>query len=799
VVAEQQHLEEVVPGVDPLTTATNVLSVEGGYGNGVLVVPYGMKVRNDVRMAALAADTGARLWDVQITGSPFSDGLEVTTDKVFHAIGSVMEVRALKTGGLLYMIGKPYTPPDPAAGPHGTLAAQGLAPGKQVGMRGSKRSRLVALMIVGLAAPKAAAQEVRTTTQPLLGPVNQADDCTPELQQFNEEIMVFGRITATTRAFEQCVDQDVRARYRKCVGDPYYSESFSSQITRVIAASRLPGPVQITCTGGGGNASTQLGNYGNPSEAFSWGGWFESVFKQIGRPACTGNQTPDTHSCSWDSSPWPHSQAAGIVWHEVMHTQGYSHGANTQAEAKPACGYAGDPTWNFQSNTMPYILGECINKVIYRSGRRCAVQACPSPHQRRMLTSYDGTACTCVNDPGKKGLAILGLVNASLVDYAMLPDEDWIGDWHYGKRNLIRATGDFDGDGVADFVLTSSWGLGVVTHVDGQWRALAVKPSGTRLGSWNLNADNDRVLGVGDFDGDGKDELVLASGWGIGILRHTGSTFTHLMMAPSGARFGGWNFNATGDTIRAIDDFNGDGKADLVITSAWGIGVLTRSGATLTPLMAAPGGTQFGGWNFNATGDLIRGAGDFDGDGKADLLITSPWGIGLLRLQAGSLVPLMMTPSGGKLGGYDYNNTTDRLGGFGDFNGDGKADLVLATPQGLLLLGWDAATTRLQAIAIARNDQPIGGWHLNTRTDMFIPAGDLDGDGRDELVVRSNWGLGVLRRTATGGLSLVDARAKTGLFGSWQLAANDKLLGVDRFIRPGHAPAAVHGGLLMQR
>jgi len=128
VVAEQQHLEEVVPGVDPLTTATNVLSVEGGYGNGVLVVPYGMKVRNDVRMAALAADTGARLWDVQITGSPFSDGLEVTTDKVFHAIGSVMEVRALKTGDLLYMIGKPYTPPDPAAGPHGTLAAQGLAP-----------------------------------------------------------------------------------------------------------------------------------------------------------------------------------------------------------------------------------------------------------------------------------------------------------------------------------------------------------------------------------------------------------------------------------------------------------------------------------------------------------------------------------------------------------------------------------------------------------------------------------------------------------------------------------------------
>lgn len=99
--------KEVVPGVDPLTTDTNVTTVQGGFGNGVLVVPYSLNDHNTVRMAALSADTGARLWDVQITGSPFSDGLEVTSDKIFHAIGSVMEVRALKTGELLYTIGKP--------------------------------------------------------------------------------------------------------------------------------------------------------------------------------------------------------------------------------------------------------------------------------------------------------------------------------------------------------------------------------------------------------------------------------------------------------------------------------------------------------------------------------------------------------------------------------------------------------------------------------------------------------------------------------------------------------------------
>jgi hypothetical protein len=100
--------KEVVPGVDPLTTDTNVTTVEAGFGDGILVVPYSMKNRDDgVRMAALSADTGARLWDVQITASPFSYGLEVTADKIFHPIGSVMEVRALKTGELLFTIGKP--------------------------------------------------------------------------------------------------------------------------------------------------------------------------------------------------------------------------------------------------------------------------------------------------------------------------------------------------------------------------------------------------------------------------------------------------------------------------------------------------------------------------------------------------------------------------------------------------------------------------------------------------------------------------------------------------------------------
>jgi hypothetical protein len=124
------------------------------------------------------------------------------------------------------------------------------------------------------------------------------------------------------------------------------------------------------------------------------------------------------------------------------------------------------------------------------------------------------------------------------------------------------------------------------------------------------------------------------------------------------------------------------------------------SGSTLTPVMAAPSGTRFGGWNFNALSDDLRGFGDLDGDGDDEILITSGWGLGLLRLQGSSLTHMRMHASGGTIGGAAYNVATARHGGLGDFDGDGKTDLVLATPAGLMVLGWHPGTGQLRSIAI---------------------------------------------------------------------------------------------------
>ena len=47
--------------------------------------------------------------------------------------------------------------------------------------------------------------------------------------------------------------------------------------------------------------------------------------------------------------------------------------------------------------------------------------------------------------------------------------------------------------------------------------------------------------------------------------------------------------------------------------------------------MMQPNGTRFGGWLLNTADNHFGPAGDYDGDGKAEILVASPWGIGILK------------------------------------------------------------------------------------------------------------------------------------------------------------------------
>ncbi len=258
-------------------------------------------------------------------------------------------------------------------------------------------------VLAGCGAPPEPAPEGQGSSD-LLGAVSYGSDCNTTDKQFLANAMHYGRTVAVSNAFAQCMSKSVNQQsgsigaYKKCNGDPFYSDTAATQLSKVLDATRSTVDVSINCTGGTGNASTSIDTYGHVTpEGLSFSAWLRAVDTTLAWPVCNGSNGPN---CRYAAEPWPWSQAAGIIWHEAMHQQGYTHGANDQASAKVACGYSSstDAQWNFQVNTMPYIVENCISEVISRSGRICGAPL-ESGAGLKLITDFDGTTCSVAQDP----------------------------------------------------------------------------------------------------------------------------------------------------------------------------------------------------------------------------------------------------------------------------------------------------------------------------------------------------------------------------------------------------------------
>jgi acyl-CoA hydrolase len=343
---------------------------------------------------------------------------------------------------------------------------------------------------------------------------------------------------------------------------------------------------------------------------------------------------------------------------------------------------------------------------------------------------------------------------------------------------IAERSGHIEGDPEAEILVSSPWGVGEWKLAGAAMTAPTMSPNGTRFGGWLLNtADND-IGPVADLDGDGRGEVLVSSPWGVGVWKLADSTMTAPMLAPNGTRFGGWLLNTADNDIGPVADYDGDHQAEILVSSPWGVGVWKLAGSTMTAPMLAPNGTRFGGWLLNTKDNDIGPAADFDGDGAAEVLVTSPWGVGVWKLAGSTMTAPVMAPNGTRFGGWLLNTADNDFGPVGDFDGDGHPEILVSSPWGISV--WKMSGGTFSLLMMAPNGTRFGGWLLNTADNVFGPAADYDGDGKAEILVSSPWGVGIWK--LAGSTMTAPMMAPNGTrFGGWLLNTADNNLGLNAY------------------
>ena len=234
----------------------------------------------------------------------------------------------------------------------------------------------------------------------------------------------------------------------------------------------------------------------------------------------------------------------------------------------------------------------------------------------------------------------------------------------------------------------------------------------------SVSGMNQRILGVGDFGGRHKSDLLfqdnstgLVSFW-IGFDGFIDSRRTIRTVKP------GWS-------VEAVTDIDGDGYADIVwrFTSAPANPSPNDNGVVFVWFMKDGvidevkyhGGAPIS-WS-------LIGAADLHGNGRGDLVWVSP----ATTSPASQIRSITALPNRGRIneliGILPTGYTLTRLG---DFNGDGKSDLLFRNAQGQLKLWLMNGVNVVSMIDLPASDAT---WEL-------YAVADLNGDGTSDLVFK---------------------------------------------------------------
>lgn len=287
--------------------------------------------------------------------------------------------------------------------------------------------------------------------------------------------------------------------------------------------------------------------------------------------------------------------------------------------------------------------------------------------------------------------------------------------------------GDLNGDGKQDLAITN----GASNSVSILLNTMVLGASATSFSPYmDFSTPNGpNKFATGDLNGDGKPDIVTVS------YESSISTFSIFLNATTpGAITPFFNprtdFNFENNPPRdvSISDLNGDGKQDLAIS---GINYLSVFLNTTPPGAITP--TFSTATNFSTSyGNSIINA-DFNGDGKPDIALTGANDYDAVSIFINTTIPGASTPTFSPRTDLSAEANTSGIA-TGDFNGDGKPDLVIRGYNNLSIYSISiflntTAPGALTATFSPRHDIYSGGGTL-----VSLSTGDFNGDGKPDVV-----------------------------------------------------------------
>jgi large repetitive protein len=264
--------------------------------------------------------------------------------------------------------------------------------------------------------------------------------------------------------------------------------------------------------------------------------------------------------------------------------------------------------------------------------------------------------------------------------------------------------GDFNNDGKADIAVANEPNPNVLISVTGgpppnSVSILFGNGDGTFRPSIDTATAGALALGAGDFNKDGKLDLIVVSG---------PSTSTQILLNTGNGSFSVTNANVDGFPNAIVGDFNGDGKLDF-LTGGW-------------EMLGNGDGTFTLGQSLPVNADL---AADFNGDGIPDLAQLVPTNLG--RIVVG-LMSLGL-PDGTWAPSF-ISDFSGRGMVAGDFNGDGKMDIFgTGAPKG------DGINPPIGGLVLGKGDGTFTFGAPGFGASAFPAVGDLDHNGSPDVVI----------------------------------------------------------------